>query len=204
MGTLRYNRTGLLLRPTLGIGVTHIFRRTESSTSQSSGPTSNSSSITAFPLEFRGLIGGALARDLVLGGFLGIAQSPGATFSGSGRQGTLSLAEGIAIQTVGAQLLYFVGPASPWEVGASVAFINWSARQAGDDGKIPSGAGILATLEGGYHAWVGPRFELGLVLDVDLGATQNGQVFRISEVLVKNTETSFLIRSTLAVSLAYY
>lgn len=203
MGSLRHTRSGLLLRPTLGLGVTHIFRRTEQSSTDGTGPTSGSSAITAVPLEFRGLIGGALSRDVVLGGFLGIAQSPGATFASTGDD-SLSFEEGIALQMVGAQLLFFVDSASPWQLGASVAFLNWSAHEPGSDGKVPGGAGILGTLEAGYHLWVGPRFELGLVFDLDLGATQNGQVFRISEVLVQNSETSFLIRGSLAIALSYY
>ncbi|HSC88957.1 MAG TPA: hypothetical protein VLC09_16860 [Polyangiaceae bacterium] len=203
MGMRRYSRSGLILRPTLGLGVTHIFRRTETTVSSpSTGDISSaSSSLTAAPLEFRGMIGGALRRDLLLGGYLGIAQSPGATFRGDGE---LGFEEGIALQMLGAQLLWFMAPDSPWQVGAAFAFLNWSAHEPGSDGKVPGGTGILGTAEAGYHLWIGQRFELGLLLDFELGVTQQGQVFRVSEVLVQNSEASFLIRGGLAISLSYY
>lgn len=201
MGSRQRTRDGLLLRPTLGLGATHIFRRTQTTDQQ--GATTELSSITAVPLEFRGLIGGALTRDVILGGFLGISQSPTATFA-SKEDDSLSFEEGISFQTLGLQLLYFLDSGSPWQLGGSVAFLNWSARQPAGGGQVPGGTGVLATLEAGYHFWVGPRFELGFLFDADLGATQSGASFRISEALIQSSETSFLLRGTLAVALSYY
>jgi len=203
MGSRQRTRDGLLLRPTLGLGATHIFRRTQTTNVEQSEATSRSSSITAVPLEFRGLIGGALTRDVILGGFLGISQSPTATFA-SKDDSSLSFEEGISFQTLGLQLLYFLESGSPWQLGGSIAFLNWSARQPAGDNQVPGGTGILVTLEAGYHLWVGPRFELGLLLDADFGATQSGASFRISEALIQSSETSFLLRGTLAVALSYY
>lgn len=202
MGTLRHSRRGLVLRPSLGAGVTHIFRRTERNAVDGTGPTSSSSSITAWPLEFRGFIGGALARDLILGGFIGLSQSPGATFNFSGE--SLSFEEGIHFNLLGTQLMYFLESGSPWQLGASVAFVNWSAHAASPEGEIPRGNGILGTIELGYHLWVGPRWELGFLGQIDVGATQNGEQFRVSEVLVQNNDSSYLLRGHLSISLSYY
>ena len=190
------------MRPSFGAGITHIFRNSETTSGGTRATTSGDSSITATPLEFRGYVGGSLQRDLSLGVVIGLSQSAAATFRTGGD--TSSLSEGIQLGFVGLSMLYFFDPGSPWQIGATVAGLDWSASRVDTQTDVPHGGGLLAGVETGYHVGIGPRWQLGLVGNLDLGATQAAKTFRISEVLVKSGETSLLFRVNLALSLSYY
>lgn len=208
MGSSRYTRDGFFARLQMRAGFTHVFRKTELSFLTGEEQQEDSSSLTSFPLGPQLLLGTSLKRDLLIGLSYGYSYAPLVISRGSSSadltDSTPHSPQGLHSHSLGISVLYFLAPQSPWHLGAQVAFISWSAEEGERFGQVPQGRGILGTPEVGYHFWLNPRLALGLVAQLDIGATQTGQAFHISEVLVRSSETSLLLGAQLGAVLSYY
>jgi hypothetical protein len=121
------------------------------------GPLGNASVSGVGPLSFLA-IGGNVERGLVVGGTIGSATTR-QTLKGAPAGGPGKVTAGPF--NLGAFIDWFPNPTAGWHVGGSLGL---GGPSLSDDNVRWAGIGLAGSVFGGYDAWIGPEWSLGVSL----------------------------------------
>lgn len=152
-----YCHDGFYMRLGLGLAYTSVW---------GTGPSGNAS-ISGTGVALSASFGGTVARGLVIGGALRIADGLG-PFTGAPPD-----APGNATASLGQLLGVFVdwypAPTDGWHVGSQVGLGITSVTDSLS--RESSGPALAGSVFGGYDWWIGPQWSLGLLMSLSTATT---------------------------------